>query len=139
MPTKAKKKEPETLYEKALDKFNDYTNVTGAILEDYMCGDNGMFIELSAADKNFCDALEEVLVEEVLNEKKVIAYLKENVDDVDHEDIINVLNEEQVLDWAVSKGYATIRVENLADKAKLEEFVTTQLYPNMNDADKYNL
>lgn len=132
----AEKNQELTKREAVLEAFEKYTDIEGTILDDYMCGDDGMFTELAAAEENFKDEIEMLLLDDVDGKtflKKIKESLENNV--FDESELLSLVDEDTILSHAASLGYVCVKIENLADEMKLEEFVKEQIYPFYSDQD----
>lgn len=126
MTTKTK---PKTLTtnEKLITLFEQYLETVGAILDDYVVGNDGMFTELAEADKSFKGEIEDFEFEPSL--EKAITVIKDNADDMDTGDLLDVLDDSIIIDHVTSLGYSCIKTENIVDQQKLEDFVQQNIYP----------
>jgi hypothetical protein len=135
-----KKVEEKTVGEQITDIFNQYLDTTSAIIDDYV-PDPGMLVELSCADKNFqeeINALQEELETKETNFKYLLKKVKDHKD-YDDAELWEIIEPGYAAEWLATKGYSVIKLENMQQQIKLEEFVTTKLYPNYNDRNNYNL
>lgn len=156
MATKTLKRKPVELTkeEQVLEAFDNYKETVVAILESYFANEPGLMVELEAANDNF----EKVLKEEVILDKDVddlIAELEEkdlnanqikalvevvkDSDEFDAADVLELFDEQDVFDASSLKGWASIKIENLAQHQKLESFILRELYPHENESDNYSL
>lgn len=134
--TKKKSPKEKTIVDDVLAIFDSYLDTTGAIIADYV-PDSGMLLELAEADKQFKEDIKELDITELMQFDDLFGRLKE-IEEVDSNKLLSLCDKDAVWNWAASKGYAIIKIENLQDQTKLEEFVTTELYPNYNDKSNYN-
>lgn len=123
-----------TLQEQVLDALDTYTDMEGTILEEYMAGDDGMLTELAAAKAKFQIAIEKLIPDEISADKLKNDIRKALQDcEIEEDDPIVLLDEGTITSHAASLGYACVKIENLADQMKLDEFICTELYPHHND------
>jgi hypothetical protein len=138
--TKVKPAKEKTVSEQIIDLFNQYLDTTSAILTDYVA-DPGMLVELSCADKNFIEeieALQEEMDSKELTFDDLTKKLSE-VDDFDNSAILDLCDPELAADWFSNEGYAIVKIQTLDQRTKLEDFVTTEIYPHENDKNNYNI
>jgi len=114
MATKNKKvytPEPEKtgVIAEVISLFEKYRDTTGAILDDYVVGNDGMFTELAAADDNLRQAFESI---ETGGEPET------EMEETTLEDFA----ESSVVDFCVRNGYAVIKVDG-AQREKLKDFI----------------
>lgn len=103
-------KKDKAIYE-VVKLFGEYQDTVSAIMDDYIVGNDGMFLELTAADKKFISAVSALEIE------------PDEADD-DTEDIV-VDND------------IRIQVDNMNMRNKLEDFLKTEIYPDYNDQQSY--
>lgn len=123
--TKVPARHEPTTQEKLIELFDKYLETVGAILGDYVVGNDGMFTELAAADKSFKGEIEDFEFEPSL--EKAIAVIKEN--DVDADELLDLVDESEIIGHVESLGYTCIKTENIVDQQKLEDFVQQNIYP----------
>ena len=126
----------KTLQEQVLDALDTYIDMEGTILEEYMAGDDGMLTELAAAEANFRKAIEKLIPdEEDFNDKRLIESVRHALQDcvIEEDDLAVMLDIDTIISHAASLGYVCVKIENLADQMKLDDFICTELYPHLND------
>lgn len=137
----------KTVTEHVADLFDQYLDTTGAILEDYI-PDPGMMVELACADKNFKEEIAALGEELESNEpefKQLLEKLKAlGPGEIDVYDLLRLCDTVEAYShpfetYAAEKGYALIKIETLQQRTKLEAFVTTEIWPNYNEKDNYNI
>ncbi len=137
------------------EMFQKYIETTSAIILDYV-PDPGMLDELKWANENLKDEVDAVIEEfdnppaEWLHDK--ISRL--DSDDIDSERLLDVvhstnayssdkvmdlLDDGDMTDHLLSKGYASIKIDNLAQRQKLEAFVKAEIWPNYNEEVNYDI
>jgi hypothetical protein len=125
-----------TLIEEVLDRFKDFQDTTGAILDDYLVAD-GAITELAAADESFIEDLKEMDEGEDDFETLLEKLKKMDVKDVDHLELFELcadhLDPENVSDVLTKDGFIYIKVENIVLRDKLEEFIKTEIMPSVNE------
>lgn len=143
-----------TKEEQVLEAFDTLKDTTVAILESYFANEPGLMVELEAANDNF----EKVLKEEVILDKDVddlIAELGEKdldanqlkalfdvikeSDEYDASAILEKFDDEDIAEAAGSTGWATIKIDNLAQHQKLEAFIKHEIWPHMREESNYSL
>jgi len=103
-----------------LEIVDKYKEVKHAILSDYLMED-GLVTELNAAIDNMVTSINEIEVEEEpLPDEDEKNNTEPSLDDFSEEDILDHLRE---------KDFSIIKIDNLADKIKLETFIENDLYP----------
>lgn len=134
--------EPDTLSEKLKVAFNDFLKTQKAILDDYCAGNDGMDTELEAAAENFHAVMEDLsemdaeavaeIIESASFSSSDITTLLAKIDESDMkyylEDNGHLFREE---------GDVVIQINNLKDRMKLEEFLTTEIYPDLTDQNSF--
>lgn len=135
-----KKDQKKSAIDKILELLDKYVDTTGAILDDYVA-DDGMVTELGAADQNLREAIEEFQHESEEDElKSIVARLKELEPDQEQSlELLEVLDEDAIWDWSKSEGYAYVKCQTMEQHNKLEEFVTTEMYPHYNERENYEI
>lgn len=103
-----------------LEIVDKYKDVKHAILSDYLMED-GIVTELNAAIDNMVTSINEIEVEE---EPEPDEDEKNNT-----EPSLDDFCEEDILDHLREKDFSIIKIDNLADKIKLETFIENELYP----------
>lgn len=164
MPTKTKKivkpepipqpQKPKTVIEQIVELVNKHIDITEAIIENYSyLTDIGMDTELRAADENLKSAVYDLgdevtefsfkdLVQKISDhddfEAGDIIGLLDGADIDDHTDkLINLLEADDVQDYFINQGYACVKLNNMRDRNKLEEFLKTEIYPNFRDQEDF--
>ena len=135
--------EPDTLSEKLKEAFDNFLKTQKAILDDYCAGNDGMDTELEAAAESFhakladlsefdADSVSELIESEgFLTAPEVTKIL----DKIDQSDIKDYLEENGHL--FREEGDVVIQINNLQDRMKLEEFLTTEIYPDLVDQNSF--
>lgn len=121
--------------EEVIKLFNSHIDTTGAILEDYVA-DRGMIDELGIADRNFLDVLENMKEDEPeIDAAKLIQQLKDLVDTnaIDQEEVLKVLYLDEVHSFVRGDFDICVKVNNANDRAAIEDFLTTKIYPYYRD------
>lgn len=157
MPTKAKAvppPKPKTPADLIRDAVYNHIETIMAIHQTYGL-DDGETVELETANDNLKTKLEELLEDielveefEPLYDKMKELYLDEDeqkklfrllsVDKLDANEILSEIDPGVLTDRMTDQGYSYIRLPGMADKAKLEEFITRELYPHFNDQNSSN-
>lgn len=134
--------EPDTLQEKLKNAFDEFLKTQKAILDDYCAGNAGMDTELEAAAENFrvtLDDLSEMDAEAVAEIIESIGISSSDattiLDKIDQSDIKDYLEDNNHL--FREEGDVVIQINNLADRMKLEEFLTTELYQHLSDQNSF--
>lgn len=132
--------EKKTPAEKLLDSFDGHIKTVKAIIEDYV-GGPGMELEVQAAHDNFREKVE------ALNEDADIEYILKQLKDMplDSSDLtalvefIDKQDTEVLDDWSTENDYMNtdncvcVKVNNIRDREKIEEFIKREIYPAYND------
>lgn len=64
---------------------------------------------------------------------QLIEQLKEkDGDELDNADLLHIVGEEGVKEWADDHNYICVKVENLVQREKVETFLTTEIWPEFN-------
>jgi hypothetical protein len=124
----------QTLQQKLLDAFTKYQDTTSAIIEDYLAGNDGMLTELAAADVNFREQLETLAESSYFSGLSAQDLLEETFNRVDDNDIsvddlLTRMEEGDLIDQLEAEGYVCVKIDNLRDRMKLEDFVNSNIYP----------
>lgn len=156
MTTKTLTKKPVELTkeEQVLEAFDNYKETVVAILESYFANEPGLMVELEAADNNF----EKVLKEEVILDKDVddlIAELEEkeldknqikalidvvkDSDEFEAAEVLELFDETDVFEASSSKGWASIKIDGMGQREKLEAFVKKEIWPFVNEESNYSI
>jgi len=136
---------PESIL-KVVGLFQQHIDTTGAILEDYVVGNDGMFIELGEAHKSFLEAVKEIEIED--NAEKLIEKLgDQNLNESEYDSLLKVLvgqyentddkllgtmDADDIAAHLSGKGYSIIKVDS-AKREKLKDFIESEIYPYYND------
>lgn len=115
------------------DAFDDYRDVTDAILDDYVADDK-MILELGQADKNLEKTVTELFDKKEIEGEELLALVKSKLSegDIDADDLISIIN-------ADKKNVVTINIQTLDQEEKLKHFIETELYPHYNERMEYSL
>lgn len=135
------------------EMFQKYLDTTSAIIQDYV-PDPGMLDELKWANENLKEEIEALIGE---FEDPTAEWLHDKISRLDSDDIdcdklmdvvhstnsyssdkvMDMLDDGDMADHLLSKGYASIKIDNLAQRQKLEAFVKEEIWPNYNDEGNY--
>jgi hypothetical protein len=122
----------EEVADKVLELFTEYLKTTSAILEDYVVGNTGMFIEFYSVEDTFIEAIKNLVIEpeEVdMDFDELIEKLSDlGTSDIEDDRLLNLCDVDEAALFVGRNGYATVKVNSLRDQIKLEEFLHT-LYP----------
>lgn len=133
-------KDDNTVIDKVLKLFQTHLDTTGAILDDYVVGNDGMFTELTAADGNFISSVRELIDEDAEFDKtRFLADLENEVggDHLDSDEVMEHVDEEDVCDFLAAKGYVIVKIENMNHQMMLEDFIKAHIYPHHSDQETY--
>ena len=108
--------------EEILDRFDQFTETTDAIVKDYEVSDGAM-VELGIAEKNFINDLKDLLDRLQLTHKNEIAEVKTELEDFKKE----------------TEGWAQIKIQTEDQRQKLLDFVQAEIYPFVNDKEHYRI
>jgi hypothetical protein len=143
-------KKPITRHElvtKILDEFEKYKAATGALLDDYAVS-TGLVNELAEKDREFTAFVEDIDVDIAHDFDKIIEAVRtfcryRRIDPVDIKTLVKTIGLDEVLeaidgnaiaDFVRANGEIIIRVEAMADRQKLEDFLRQEIYPyNINN------
>ena len=134
----------ELIIADTLTIIDEYVKTQKAILDEYavelMLGD-GIMTELNAGYENLAIQVGKLEPEEVEEPEMSLDTIIEKLgdEDIDEEkavEILEKLDEEHVREWIRGQGYSYIKVENLAMQMKLDDFISTELYPYYSDQEK---
>jgi hypothetical protein len=112
--------------------LNDQLKIIQVVFEDYLA-DDGLVTEVTAAIEVIRDEINVFEPDE--SDDHTIEKLKAIIDDcgdVIQEKILPLFDKDDLLDF-LGHDYAYIKIENLAQREKLEAFVQTEIYPFYND------
>lgn len=126
------KQKKQTIIEKVNDLVDKYLDTTSAILTDYIA-DPGMELELGQADVDLQKGIQALEPDPDKAFDDIIDRLTDMDVDIDADRLLGVLDDDQVRAYLKGKGYAIIKVDNLAQQDKLTEFVEKEIWPNYND------
>ena len=121
-------KNQNELIDNILGLLHSHREAHDGIYDDYLEGDSKILDAIMVEDKLFTENIEALKIDEdeVDEEAEVLDFLDEN-------------GFEFVLDHLNSKGYAFIKLDSLAHKMKLEDFIKAEIYPHYNDENKYSI
>ncbi|GAB1462193.1 hypothetical protein [Pedobacter sp.] len=122
------------------------------IFDDYLEGDSKMLDAIMVEDKAFTAKIEALREDVSDNEESfeinvgvdiITEHLKELLMDDDQlSELFKIIlnqGEEIVFNYLSDKGYAFVKLNSLADKMKLEDFITTEIYPHYNDRNNFSI
>jgi hypothetical protein len=129
-------------------EFENYRSTVKAILDDYLVP-NDCFFEIETAAGNLHTEMD-YIVEDLQQEaepdlEKTMKDIKYFTDEVTSDqasellDIVETADESLIYDYTTEKGYGLVKIENNAQRDKLEEFITAEIWPDYNDHDNYHL
>jgi len=138
--TKKKSVPVNTNNQEILKLFKTHVETRNAIVDDYMIGNDSMEVELERADENFINSVEALEVEESVDQAmRILNDATTNGLDCDKlmDLLIQNFGEIELWDYMRNKGVTLVKINNLADQMKLDEFLTTEIYPLLADQIKY--
>src|SRR5688572_16475658 len=110
-----------SLIDQVIERVEKHNDMCGVILDDYIV-DKDCITEIAAADDNLIRDLNKMDTGE--NEfDDILENLKNlDLDSDDYEQLLNVIDEDAIYDFVANKGYVYVKIENMLDQEKLEEF-----------------
>lgn len=118
-----------------------YQLTTAAILDDYralaMPVEDDLILELGAAEDTLIaaiEALDVVPAKEMLLQGLVEAY---EGGDIDSDEVLKLIDKSDIRDYAMDEFDITVICTDGNQRAKLEEFITTEIYPYYLDQKAY--
>lgn len=137
-----------------LKKEREHFDATiAAIVNDYLF-DSAAIMEINTAKDNFWTEVEDYIAEELeesgsfgkafekkfreedgdLKEEEFAKFVKNHIEEMDDPSmVLGVIGNEEIANYLNDHGYQVIQTNNIADQAKLDEFLRTELYPNHSD------
>jgi len=131
MPTK---KTEQTIIEKVNGLLDNYFDTTEAIIIENFADGSSFIAEMKAANDHLILQVDKL--EDDKDFDTLLTELEEH-DDWDTGKILEGIGEDEVRSWFVEKGYALIQCDSMEQRSKLEDFVTTEMYPHNNDRDNF--
>jgi hypothetical protein len=118
-----------------------YQLTTAAILDDYralaMPVEDDLILELGAAEDTLIAAIEALDIEpakEMLLQSLVEAY---EGGDIDSDEVLKLIDKSDIRDYAMGEFDVTVICTDGNQRTKLEEFITTEIYPYYLDQKAY--
>ncbi len=124
-----------------IDLIKESKQTIEAILIDYVAGP-GCELEVNTAIDNLIQSVQDIETSE--NEPEFDDIVKQLKDmpgsDIVTAEILDVLDEDEVVDWASDKRpeIITIKLDSLDLRMKLDEFLKTEIFPFCNDQTSEN-
>ena len=120
----------QPLSEKVLDRIDEYLDTTSAILEDYAVED-GLITELSEADKSLQSDIRDMILEDDYD--SILERLKKmDLDDDMKAQLLDLFEEDEILSKVQDFGHCVIKIDNIVERQKLEDFVHAHIHTSHN-------
>ena len=126
MSTKSKLKTVMSVLKTA---FKQYLELTEAIVKSYDLNREDS-VKLQEANESFIEVIDDHEAERK-DAKTLIAELKDC--SFDDDDVLDIVEPSAIEWYMVQKGYSLVKIDNMDQRSKLEEFLNTQICPYYND------
>lgn len=140
------KTEEKTMLESIDEAVDKHISAIDAILEDYSYWvEEGMVTEVNASNENLRNAISDITEAEESFEallKKVKQHTDYDheevlelvdIEEIDHMELLEKVGDDFIKNWAIEQGYALVKVPQLDQRNKLEEFLNTEIHPLYSD------
>jgi hypothetical protein len=129
--------------DKVLQLFDQHIRTVRLIADDYLA-DVGMLTEMQAAEEKLFELIEDLRIDSAEDKKEkelsfsdIMDQLKENIrfDREKATELLELIDDddpEPIHDFVRSKGFVYIKVENIDQQMKLEDFVNREIWSDYN-------
>ncbi len=139
--TKNKKLARFDFIEQVKELMQKYQSTTAAILDDYralaMPVEDDLIVELGTAEDTLITAIEALDVEP--EKEMLLQSLYEALynGEIDSDEILKLFDKSDIRNYAMSEFDITVMCTDGNIRAKLEDFITTEIYPYYSDQQEY--
>lgn len=129
------------IIEQVKELMQKYQSTTAAILDDYralaMPVEDDLIVELGIAEETLLTAIEALDVEP--EKEMLLQSLYESLHngEIDSDEILKLFDKSDIRNYAMSEFDITVMCTDGNQRAKLEEFITTEIYPYYLDQKAY--